>query len=100
MSGVASRGRTMARRYSTEIRGDGATRTWTLPHGLDDPKPTVSLRDAANRVVRGGVRSARPSASEVAITFPEPPPIGTIYQVEVVAEACAHRPDAPTASGR
>lgn len=66
----------MPRRYSTEIRGDGVTRTWTLPHGLRDRKPTVFVRDAANRNVSGIVRYAWPSAYEVAITFAEPPPAG------------------------
>jgi hypothetical protein len=84
----------MARRYSTEIRGDGATRTWTLPHGLDDPKPTVSLRDAASRDVSGTVRYAWPSAHEVAITFAEPPPVGMRYQVEAVT-----RPGTDTSHG-
>ncbi len=75
----------MARRYSTEIRGDGATRTWTIPHGLNDRKPAVSVRDAVNRVVSGAVRCTWPSEHEVAITFAQPPPVGMIYQVEFVA---------------
>lgn len=76
----------MARRYRTEIRGDGATRTWTLPHNLDDRKPVVSLREAANRDVSGMVRYAWPSAHEVAITFAEAPPAGKIYRIEVATE--------------
>lgn len=72
----------MLRRYSTEIRGDGATRTWTLPHGLGDRKPAVSVHGAANRDVSGAVRWVWPSAHEVAITFAEPPPVGDLYQVE------------------
>ncbi|GEM_PF-5883571 len=74
----------MARRYSTEIRGDGATRTWTIPHGLPDRKPTVSLRDAANRDVSGAMRFGWPSAHEVAISFVQPPPVGARYQVAIV----------------
>lgn len=77
----------MRRRYTTEIRGDGATRTWTLPHNLRDRKPAVSLRDAANREVKGAARYAWPSAYEVAITFAQPPPAGAIYRIEVVARA-------------
>jgi hypothetical protein len=68
-----------------EIRGDGTTRTWTLPHSLDDPAPTVAVCDAAHRDVSGNVRCAWPSAHEVAITFALPPTVGTIYQVEFVA---------------
>jgi hypothetical protein len=75
----------MPERYRTEIRGDGATRTWTLPHGLRDPTPVVSLRDATNRDVSGAVRCAWPSAHEVAITFTEAPPAGTLYQVTIMA---------------
>lgn len=79
----------MPQRYSTEIRGDGATRTWTLPHHLRDRKPVVSLRDAANWEVSGTVRCAWPSASEVAITFAEPPPMGTRYHVTVMTRGDA-----------
>ncbi len=83
----------MPRRYSTEIRGDGATRTWTLPHGLDDRTPAVSVHDAANRDVSSVVRYAWPSEHEVAITFAKPPPVGARYVVEVVtgmhAGSCA-----------
>ena len=76
---------TMPRRYTTEIRGDGTTRTWTLPHSLDHPTPTMTVHDAALRDVSGSVRCAWPSVHEVAITFAVPPPVGTIYQVEFVA---------------
>lgn len=79
----------MPRRYSTEIRGDGATRTWTLPHSLRDSKPAVMMRDAANRDVSGIVRCTWPSAYEVAITFAQPPPVGMLYQVDVVANPSA-----------
>jgi len=65
----------MPRRYTTEIRGDGVTRTWTLPHGLDDSKPAVSVDDAAKRDVNVSVRYTWPSAHEVAITFAQPPPL-------------------------
>ena len=84
----------MARHYSTEIRGDGATRTWTLPHNLNDRKPVVVLRDAANRDVSGTVRCSWPSAYEVAITFTEPPPVGMRYQVEAITQ-----PDTDTSRG-
>ncbi len=77
------------RRYHTEIRGDGATRTWTLPHDLRDTKPAVSLRDAMNRGVSGVAQYAWPSAHEVPITFAQPPPVGAIYQVEIVASSGA-----------
>ncbi len=90
----------MLRRYSTEIRGDGATRTWTLPHGLHDPKPAASLLDIASRDVSRAVRWAWPSAYEVAITFAEPPPAGVLYQVEVVASSNAHRTRTPDGSSR
>ncbi len=73
----------MPRRYTTEIRGNGATRMWTLPHGLHDRKPAVSLRDTANRDVSQAVQCTWPSAYEVAITFAQPPPVGAIYRVEV-----------------
>jgi hypothetical protein len=66
----------MPRRYSTEIRGDGTTRTWTLPHSLDDPTPTMTVRDAAHHDVSGSVRFGWPSPHEVAITFALPPPVG------------------------
>lgn len=90
----------MLRRYSTEIRGDGMTRTWTLPHGLNDRKPAAWLFDIASRDVSGAVRWAWPSAYEVAITFAEPPPVGMRYQVEVVASANAHRTRIPAVSRR
>ncbi len=83
----------MPRRYTTEIRGDGATRMCTLPHGLRDSKPAVALRDAANRDVGGVVRCTWPSAHEVAITFAEPPPAGARYQVELVAGTSAASSD-------
>lgn len=90
----------MPERMRTEIRGDGVTRTWTLPHHLRDRQPVVSLRDAANREVSGTVRCAWPSASEVAITFNQPPPVGAIYQVEIRASAHAHRSRPSAAGGR
>lgn len=62
----------MSQRYSTEIRGDGTTRTWTLPHGLDDREPAVSVHDAANRDVSGSVPYAWPSMHEVAIRSRSP----------------------------
>ncbi len=73
------------RRYHTEIRGDGATRTWTIPHGLRDCKPAVFLRDAANRDVSAAMRCTWPSAYEAAITFAQPPTVGARYQVEILA---------------
>ncbi len=90
----------MLRRYSTESRGDGMTRTWTLPHGLHDPKPAVSLLDIASRDMSRAVRWAWPSAYEVAITFAEPPPAGMLYQVEVVASVSTHRSRTSAASRR
>jgi len=90
----------MVRRYSTEIRGDGATRTWTLPHGLDDRKPAVSVHDTARRDVSETVRCAWPSAHEVAITFAKPPPAGALYQIEVAMGASTYRSRSPTVSSR
>ncbi len=90
----------MLRRYSTEIRGDGTTRTWTLPHSLHDRKPAVSVHDAAKRDMSGAVRQVWPSAHEVAITFAEPPPAGALYQVEVVARASERRSPTSAASRR
>ncbi len=81
----------MARHYTTEIRGDGTTRTWTLPHDLDDPEPVAMLRDAAGRDVSGTMCYAWPSEHEVAITFAEPPPVGMRYQVMVVASSSEHQ---------
>jgi len=90
----------MPGRYNTEIRGDGATRMWTLPHGLDDRKPAVSVHEAANRDASGSVRYAWPSTHEVAITFAEPPPVGALYQIEVATGASACRSRSPTVSSR
>jgi hypothetical protein len=71
------------RRYSTEIRGDGTTRIWTLHHRLRTPHPAVTLRDAHGRNVTVEAFYTGLSEDEVAVTFRSPPPIGKIYRVEV-----------------
>jgi hypothetical protein len=73
------------RRYTTEIRGDGATRMWTLHHRLRHPSPAVTLRDAAGKNVSWQADCTYPSASEVTITFAHAPPAGRIHRVEVTA---------------
>lgn len=76
----------MARkRYTTEIRGDGTTRTWTLDHRLREPHPVVTLRDAHGRNVTAEADYRWPSVTEVAVTFRHPPPAGKRYQVEVAS---------------
>lgn len=89
----------MLRHYRTEIRCDGTTRTWTLPHGFDDRKPAVSMHDAANRDVSESMRYVWPSAHEMAITFGEPP-VGALYQIELATAASACRSRSPIVSGR
>lgn len=76
----------MARkRYSTEIRGDGKTREWTLPHNLHHPGPTIHLTDVAGEDVTESAGYRWPSEWEVHVTFSEPPPAGRIYHIEITA---------------
>ena len=71
--------------YSTEIRGDGLTHTWTLYHALSTMTPRVTVFDARDNSVRDDVRIGLPSAGEISITFPGPPRLGQRYEIEVVA---------------
>jgi len=63
-------------------------------------KPAVSVHDAANRDVSGAVRYTWPSAHEVAITFPEPPSVGALYQIEVATGLSAYQSRSLTVSRR
>ena len=76
---------TLERYYSTEIRGDGLTQTWTLHHALGTMHPFVTVFDAEGNGVTDDVRIGLPSAGEISITFPRPPRFGQRYEIEVVA---------------
>ena len=71
--------------YSTEIRGDGITRVWTLHHALGTMAPYVTVFDARGEGVTDTVRIGVPSPGEVSITFTAPPRFGQRYEIEVVA---------------
>lgn len=71
--------------YTTELRGDGQTRRWTVHHNLGTYDPTVHIEEVTTSDIQQVPTFAYPSDGELVIEFRKAPPMGTRYCVTISA---------------
>ena len=72
----------VARKYSANITGDGATTSFTVTHSLRTVDDICQLRDSANNVDYADIQNI--STTQTTVAFGTAPPNGTVYRLTCI----------------